>query len=478
MKKPRKPFMYLAAFGLAVTGVVGLARRQQAEPDSEVTAKPTKLTWDERLRAEAGDFTILLGEDPDKIGYALMRINNRWHDATAVMLLETLRFAPNGAAARGSLELLRRRLGVDHGTDLDAWYRHVWSLPEPTYKGYAQFKADFYGGIVDESFQEYFSEDRRSTIRLDEVRWGGVKRNGIPPLDRPAMLSADEADYLDDQDVVFGITGGGRAKAYPKRILAWHEMIKDSIAGEPITGVYCTLCGAVIIYKSTAGEIEFDFGTSGFLYRSNKLMFDESTKSLWSSLTGKPVIGPLAGNGLRLDTLPVVTTTWGQWKRRHPETLVLSLETGHKRDYGEGVAYRDYFASPDVMFAVPKLDERLAAKAEVLIVRDRAAQDRPKAIAIDFLKKNPVHHETIGDRNVVMVTDRSGATRVYDAGGKKFRSAEDGELLDESEARWIAEESGLSKADGGSAESLQRLPAHRAFWFAWSSQHPETELVR
>lgn len=133
-------------------------------------------------------------------------------------------------------------------------------------------------------------------------------------------------------------------------ILAWHELARDRFGTRELTIVYGTLCGTVIPYDSVVDGTMRVFGTSGLLYRSNKLMFDATTKSLWSSLEGMPVIGPLVGSGLRLSILPVVTTTWGEWKRVHPDTTVLSLDTGFTRDYSEGAAYRQYFATDALMF--------------------------------------------------------------------------------------------------------------------------------
>ena len=115
------------------------------------------------------------------------------------------------------------------------------------------------------------------------MRWGGVKQDGIPPLRQPNMVSAAEADYLQNDNVVFGIAINGDARAYPKRILAWHEMFIDNIGGIDFAGVYCTLCGAVILYKTRHEGIEHKLGTSGFLYRSNKLMYDQDTQSLWNT---------------------------------------------------------------------------------------------------------------------------------------------------------------------------------------------------
>jgi Protein of unknown function (DUF3179) len=125
-------------------------------------------------------------------------------------------------------------------------------------------------------------------------------------------------------------------------------------------------------------------------------MYDHATQSLWSTLTGAPVVGPRVGKGIALQTLPVVTSTWGEWNKRHPGTGVLSLDTGHPRDYAEGAAYRQYFASDRLMFGVPKLDPRLPNKAEVLALRTPGQPAEQLAIAAHFLAANRVHHGRIG----------------------------------------------------------------------------------
>jgi hypothetical protein len=158
----------------------------------------------------------------------------------------------------------------------------------------------------------------RSTIRLDEIDWGGVRVNGIPPLRSPKLVPAEAATWLLDGHIVFGVEVNGEARAYPKRILAWHELATDRLGGLDLTIVYCTLCGTVIPYQSQAGGRRFTFGTSGLLYRSNKLMFDEETGSLWSALDGKPVVGALVGSGLQLAFTSAVTTTWGAASTSRP----------------------------------------------------------------------------------------------------------------------------------------------------------------
>jgi len=155
----------------------------------------------------------------------------------------------------------------------------------------------------------------------------------------------------------------------------------------------------MIVYDSEFKGTHHRLGTSGFLYRSNKLMFDEETNSLWNTLQGTPVVGPLVGKGIELERFAVVTTTWGKWRKLHPDTTVLAPKTGHRRDYSEGAAYREYFATDELMFNVPKVDTRLKNKAEVLALHSRSADAPPVAISSDFLKKNPVYSITVaGER--------------------------------------------------------------------------------
>lgn len=370
--------------------------------------------------------------------------------------------------------LLRRRTGERREDEIHAWFAYLWAREERVPPFYADFKAAFYG-LIDARFREYFSGQPAATIRLDEIRWGGVKRDGIPPLKNPAMIPAAEAKYLRDSHVVFGVTHNGDSRAYPKRILAWHEMVKDRIGGEELNGVYCTLCGTMIFYRAAIAGEHHELGTSGFLYRSNKLMYDHATKSLWSTLTGEPVVGPLVGLGLKLAALPVVTTTWGEWRRRHPGTQVLSLKTGHDRDYSEGAAYHDYFSTDELMFTVPQLDGRLKNKAEVLALRFGGDVARPTAISAALLKKTPVFQGRIGAQDYVVLTDASGANRVFAAGGRKFLGIAGDRVVDEQGRRWRVSEPALV-GEGG--EELARLPAHRAFWFGWFAAFPDTELLK
>jgi hypothetical protein len=461
-------------------------------------------------------FFAAAGADGSRAGEALDQIAAGWRDGYAALvvdlarLLPPVRRAPTSAggpelqidvSADGALispardgpapsatslgAAIRRRLivfleqqtGQRFGDDLRAWRRWMWARPYDPHPGYAAFKAELYARI-DPAFRAFFPDGVASSIRLDEIDWGGVRVNGIPPLRSPTAIPAREATWLRDRHIVFGVVVNGEARAYPKRILAWHELALDRLGGVDLAIVYCTLCGTVIPYHSTVNGRRFTFGTSGLLYRSNKLMFDGETRSLWSSLDGTPVVGPLVGSGLRLTFSSAVTTTWGEWRRDYPATTVLSIETGFTRDYSEGAAYREYFSTDRLMFEVPETDSRLKNKADVLAIRPEVIGPGAPgvAIAVDRLKREPVFGFEAGGRAFVVVTSPGGANRVYERGAFRFVTRErDGRVRDADGRLWQATTDALV-SEGG--ERLARVPAHRAFWFGWRAQHPDTELYK
>ena len=166
----------------------------------------------------------------------LEKVSASWNVSYVPMILEVGRFLPP-TPRRQLFDVMEAKTGQKFGLDFDKWLQWNWSQTASPHPDYAKFQSKLYRKI-DPRFAEYFTKTDNANIRLDEIRWGGVIRDGIPPLKNPDMLAANEADYLSDSDVVFGIELNGDARAYPKRILAWHEMFKDTIGDISVAGVY------------------------------------------------------------------------------------------------------------------------------------------------------------------------------------------------------------------------------------------------
>lgn len=441
--------------------------------EKEITESETAIVRD--LVNDA--FSLLIyTSDQGAVDRSFLIIDAHWKAEFIPQLLEIMSVPRSNYILQRTIDLLTRKTGQGFGSNLNDWYFWLWNQPEKSLPYYAEFKADLYEQI-DPRFAKYFRARQSSArIRLDEVRWGGVLQDGIPPLRDPEMIPASQATYLEDGNIIFGIEINGDARAYPKRILAWHEMFTDTIGGIDIAGVYCTLCGTIIPYKTSSGGVDYKLGTSGFLYRSNKLMYDQATQSLWSTVRGAPVIGPLVDQGIALEHLGMVTTTWAEWLRRHPDTTVLSLNTGHRRDYGEGVAYQSYFAGDQLMFNTPFEDNRLKNKQEVLALIFPALPEEQLAIDTQFLNKTPLYKDRIGQQKIVVLTDTTGANRVYDPQDVNFVSYDqDSTVVDSQGNEWLVKEEKLVSAD--QQTSLPRLPQRRAFWFGWQAAFPDTRLV-
>lgn len=214
------------------------------------------------------------------------------------------------------------------------------------------------------------------------------------------------------------------------------------------------------------------FGSSGLLYRSNKLMYDRNTDTLWHQMWGTPAFGSLVGSGIELERLPVTLTTWEAWYAEHPDTQVMDFDTGFVRDYSVGAAYADYFASPDTMFPVWQRSQALPAKSWVFT---QLIDGQPKAYPLSELEEELVVNDTLAGQNLVIILEDGGhGARAYARGEYTFASASvetTTVILDESGTSWQVTESALI---GDNGEELSRLPGHMAYWFGWYSFYPQT----
>jgi hypothetical protein len=417
-------------------------------------------------------FFDAINPDDRAASAALAEIAASWKHGYTPIFVDLLRAIspspePDGVGTRIRQRLsrfLEQQTRQPFADDVNAWRRWTWRQPYDPHPDYAVAKAEIYSHL-DARMREFFPANVRASIRLDEIDWGGVAVNGIPPLNDPRVVPARQALYLKDDNVVFGLVINGEARAYPKRILAWHELARDRVGGVELTVVYCTLCGTVIPYDSVIGGTLRVLGTSGLLYRSNKLMFDWETLSLWNQFTGEPVSGPLAHSGLVLRQRPLAVTSWVAWRVRHPETSVLSLDTGHTRDYGSGVVYGDYFDSPALMFPAVVADHRLSAKDYVFGMRAAGAA---KAWPLGAFAGGRVIDDALGRQPVVLIGwEERREVLAYDRGAHSFAAASTPDrLVDESGRAWTLSEEALL---GPGGERLSRLPGHVAYWFAWDS---------
>ena len=225
------------------------------------------------------------------------------------------------------------------------------------------------------------------------------------------------------------------------------------------------------------GEVT-EFGTSGMLYRSNKLMYDRATETLWHQFRGEPVVGPLAGSGIRLKILPNVLTTWSEWLAEHPDTTVISNDTGiypaefyaPEEDFGS--MYYSYRADPGTMFPVAGVGEGLPVKEQVFGL---AFNGEARAYQRSALIHAPVLNDTVGGQDVVIVTVAGGGVRAYDRNGLEFQVGPAGQLQDGLDREWKVFEDALGNASDP-ARRLERLPSRDAYWFGWHAFFPNTDV--
>ena len=273
-------------------------------------------------------------------------------------------------------------------------------------------------------------------IPTDQILSGGPPRDGIPAILEPKFVSQEAAaEFMEDDDVVISVTHDGETRAYPFRILNWHEIVNDHIGDLHFAATYCPLCGTAIVFDRRVNDRLLTFGVSGLLYLDNVLMYDHQTESLWSQLFLQGVTGPQFGTPLTF--VPSQQLLYRQWRERYPDGRVLSTETGHDRDYSID-PYARYFLNPDPLFPVGDIRNDLEAKAWVFGV---IANGKPIAFARDFLPSGESLQLTFNEVEIDVIYD--------------------------------AEAQNILVTDRTTGEQLTGL---WSFWFAWQAFHPETEL--
>lgn len=477
--------------GWRVGGYLRTITLHNSPPDASAASAPRSTPEAARLMndlvssreaARRALSTIVAARDPRFVAVLIEVMR-----ASRVGVLATL----EDSAVTGALEAIT---GKRFGADWPAWTEWYGATTLVPPRGFTGWKGRLFARI-DPRFREFLTDAAPSRIRIEEIQWGGVAVDGIPALTKPRMLPAASATYLTAEEPVFGLAINGYARAYPLRILDWHEMVNDRVGGVPVSVAYCTLCGAGIAYNGRASDgVVYTFGSSGLLFRSNKLMYDHQTRTLWNQLTGEPVLGKLAGTNVRLTLRPVVLTSWGDWLVEHPEAKVLDAATGYERTYVPGAPYGQYFASPRPMFPVWRRSRALPLKARIFALR---IDGMPKAFPVDVLVAQRVVNDVVGHTPVVLIAthgtvavsgqrtvgpvDRVNVPAVsYSAGAEvrafrateRFRPGPDADvLLDASGRLWRVTEDALI---GPGGLRSPRVPGFLAYWFAWYAFYPQT----
>jgi len=361
------------------------------------------------------------------------------------LLSDLMRFAgPDGLSvllADATRELLDIELSGNRywGTTTD--HLIAWDIPAPP--NYLKYKGNVFTTLV-EGWDKIFVE---GDIDWRHVSWGGVLIddrpydttdelcNCIPAADNPDVISAKDAKWLDDDDIIFGIEVNGEYRAYPRQIMEVREMVNDTLGGRDLGIPYCTLCGAAQAYFTDNlpdGVERPVLRTSGLLIRSNKVMYDITSYSVFDTFLGKAVTGPLAEKGIVLPQASVVTTDWGTWKKEHPETTVLveALALGRDFDFRNG---RD---ANGPIFPVGNVDPRL-----------------------------PVHDDIVG------IVTESGTPIAFPL-GDTFLALKRGDKVGVENIELHLDSGGIRATD----KSGNDVGSHQAFWFAWSQFYPETKV--
>ena len=314
---------------------------------------------------------------------------------------------------------------------------------------------------------------------------GGPGPDGIPALEAPAFTSGPGLAGLDPSELVIGVKVGNDTRAYPHRIMNWHEVANDSftIDGSPqyATLSYCPLTGSAVLWKAFMESADKTFGTSGFLFNSNLILYDRENVSYWSQMMEQAILGPQV---TRIpDRLQVVETTWGMWKNMYPETLLLSEETGFSRDY-DVYPYGDYRETEALIFPVyNEFDNRLHRKVRVLGINVGTSS---KVYQIQTFSKNvEVINDVVGNMQTVVAGSRD-----HDFGVVYNRQMEDCTVLefeavqdrlpvvmrDNEGNEWDI--FGVAVSGTRTGQQLQKTNSYIAYWFSWTAFYPGSDIHR
>ena len=274
-------------------------------------------------------------------------------------------------------------------------------------------------------------------VHPDKLRSGGPPMDGIPSIDNPKYVSVEDADkWIQDNELVLALSYKNTSRVYPLQILVWHEIVNDFVEGDPILISYCPLCGSGIAYERTLNNETVEFGTTGKLYNSNLVMYDRKTNSYWTQIDGLAIVGELTGT--ELTPISIDTVTWRDWKEVHPESEVLSQNTGFSRSYGTD-PYGSYYEDSYLFFPVEAADDRVHPKTVVFGIEVDGVFKAYKES--DLLELETID-DVVNGVNISVSREDAGTVRITDI------------------------------------DTNEEIVKERDFWFAWYAFHPDTELYQ
>jgi hypothetical protein len=273
------------------------------------------------------------------------------------------------------------------------------------------------------------------TVPLEFVKDGGPPRDGIPSIDNPEFINISDADFLNNYDRILGVYFNGVPKAYPVRILNFHEIVNDEFKGHPVVVTFCPLCGSGLAFDAMIEGNKRTFGVSGLLYNSDVLLYDRQSETLWSQILSEAVAGQLAGK--KLETIQTYNTSWKNWKDQYPNTVVLSTNTGFSKDYSRD-PYPEYYVSEKVWFPVLNTSDAMHPKAKILGLE---INGNYKAYPFSELQKSKgiIQDNVDGQDLLIHYNKKEESAYITDADNRIITST-------------------------------------TLFWFAWVAFHPDTEI--
>jgi hypothetical protein len=407
-----------------------------------------------------------------------------WIGLGLVVLVVVAAFAIVGFLNNGSTASASTEVTVD---------ADVATEPEPAAESGAKdniaiFTEDDRSSGLQSSTRGWNTNWNRRTIQYDELLSGGPPRDGIASIDEPTFVSQDEATgWLADNEPVIALEIDGEARAYPLQILTWHEIVNDSLGGTPVAVTFCPLCNSAITFDRRFDGDVFEFGTSGLLRKSDLVMYDRTTETLWQQFTGEGIVGDLAGETLAF--VPSSIISFANFREAYPEGDILSRETGFNRRYGENpyVGY-DAVGNNPFLFRGPT-DGRLPAVERVVTV---SLDEVDVAYPLSILSEVGVINDSQGGQDLVVFHEGGttsalgarviaeaedvGATGVFNpvVDGQKLTFSRDGEVIVDAEtgSTWNI----VGQATAGPLAGTQLAPVVHAdhFWFSWAAFRPDT----